>query len=107
MPLTFRAVYQDGILRPIGPLALSEGETVEVTIASTKPAAPPMRAPTPAEEDYTARIKAARSLDGMYAVMATAPPLPEGYDLCLALNANRKAAGERLLFAERDEGRAP
>jgi hypothetical protein len=32
--------------------------------------------------------------------MDTAPPLPEGYDLCKALNENRKATGERLLFPE-------
>ncbi len=104
MAVTIRAVYEDGVLRPIGPLALSEGETVDVTIAKTRPAGFPLRLPTPAEEDYAARIKVAQSLDEMYSVMATAPPLPGGYDLCHALNANRIATGERPLFAERDEG---
>ncbi|HUY33060.1 MAG TPA: antitoxin family protein [Pirellulales bacterium] len=107
MTLTIRAVYEDGVLRPIGPLALSEGETVEVTIAKTKPAGPPLRVLTPVEDDYAARIRAAQSLDEMYAVMETAPPLPVGYDLCRALNANRKSTGERILFAERDEGSTP
>ena len=50
------------------------------------------------------RIKAAQSLEEMYAVMATAPPLPEGYDLSQALNANRRATGERLPFPEPDDG---
>ena len=71
------------------------------------PAGPALRAPTPAEDDYARRIKAAQSLDEIYAVMATAPPLPEGYDLCQALNANRKATGERLPFPELNGGGTP
>jgi predicted DNA-binding antitoxin AbrB/MazE fold protein len=35
MTMTVQAVYTGGILRPVHPLALAEGETVEVTIAST------------------------------------------------------------------------
>ena len=33
-----------------------------------------------------------------------APPSPEGYDLCQALEANRNATGERALFARSGEG---
>jgi predicted DNA-binding antitoxin AbrB/MazE fold protein len=100
MMITIRAVYEGGVLRPVQPLVLPEGETVEVTIAKTRPADPPLRAPTDAEADYARRLQAAQTLDEMYAVMATAPPLPEGYDLSQALNANRKATGERLPFPE-------
>ncbi|HVC96918.1 MAG TPA: antitoxin family protein [Pirellulales bacterium] len=107
MTLMIRALYEGGVLRPIGPLALAEGETVDLTIATTNPGKPSLRPPTPAEQDYAARIKRAQSLDEMYAVMATAPPFPEGYDLCHALNANRKATGERIIFAECDEGSTP
>jgi predicted DNA-binding antitoxin AbrB/MazE fold protein len=107
MTMTVRAVYEGGVLRPVEPLALPEGETVDVTIARTRPAGPALRAPTPEEEDYVRRIKAARSLEEMFAVMATAPPLPDEYDLNRALNANRKATGERLLFPERNEGSTP
>ena len=97
MTITVRAIYEHGVLRPVEPLALPEGEAVDVTIATTKPAAPIMRAPTPDEEDYTRQIKAAQvPRRRMYAVMATAPRLPEGYDLSRALNANREATGERL-----------
>jgi hypothetical protein len=56
------------------------------------------------EDEYARRIKAAKSLEEMYAVMETAPPLPEGYDLCKALNANRKVTGERILFPETKDG---
>ncbi|MFI5461457.1 MAG: antitoxin family protein [Isosphaerales bacterium] len=107
MTITVRAVYENGVLRPVEPLALPEGEAVDVTIATTKPAGPILRTPTPAEEDYARRIKAAQSLDEMYAVIATAPRLPEGYDLCRALSANRKATGERLPFPEPDDGSTP
>jgi predicted DNA-binding antitoxin AbrB/MazE fold protein len=98
--MTIRAVYAGGVLRPTKPLALVEGETVDVTIAQIKPPGSAMRPPTAAEQEYTRRIKAAQSLQEMYAIMATAPALPEGYDLCHALNANRKATGERLPFPE-------
>ena len=83
MTITVRAIYENGVLRPVEPLSLPEGEAVDLTIATTQPAAPLLRAPTPDEEDYSRRIKAAKSLDELYAVMATAPKLPEGYDLSL------------------------
>ena len=103
MTITVRAIYENGVLRPVEPLTLPEGEAVDVIIATTQQAAPILRVPTPDEEDYTRRIKAAQSLDEMYAVMATAPRLPEGYDLCRALSANRKATGERLPFPGPDD----
>jgi predicted DNA-binding antitoxin AbrB/MazE fold protein len=100
MTITVRAVYEHGILRPVEPLALSEGEAVEVTIAFADKAEPIHRPPTPEEQDYAQRMKAAKTLEEIYAVMATAPGLPDGYDLCRALNANRTATGERPPFPE-------
>ncbi len=95
MTMTIQAIFEGGVLRPVVPLTLPEGETVALTIVRTGPS---LRGPNPVEEEYTRRVKAARSLDELYAVMATAPPLPEGYDLCEALNANRRATGcERLI----------
>ena len=107
MTITVRAIYQNDVLRPVESLTLPEGEAVDVTIAIMQHAAPILRAPTPDEEDYSRRIKAAQSLDEINAVMATAPGLPEGNDLCHALSANRKATGERLPFPEPDDGRTP
>jgi predicted DNA-binding antitoxin AbrB/MazE fold protein len=100
MTVTVRAVYEHGILRPVEPLALFEGEAVEVTIAYADKAEPMLRSPTPLEQDYARRIKAAQTLEEIYAVMATAPGLPEGYDLCRGLSANRTAIGERPPFSE-------
>jgi predicted DNA-binding antitoxin AbrB/MazE fold protein len=98
--ITVRAIYENGVLPPVEPLTLPEGEAVDLTIATTQPVAPMLRAPTPEEEDYSRRIKSAKSLDELYAVMATAPTLADDFDVCRALNANRKATGERLLFPD-------
>jgi Protein of unknown function DUF104 len=103
MTITVRAIHENGVLRPVERLALPEGEAVDVTIATTAACAPPPRAPTPDEGDYARRVKAAKSLEEMYAIMATAPGLPEGYDLSRALNANRKTTGERLPYPELDD----
>jgi predicted DNA-binding antitoxin AbrB/MazE fold protein len=100
MTITVRATYENGVLRSVEPLTLPESEAVDLTIATTQTPEPSLRAPTPDEEDYTRRIKAAKSLDELYAVMATAPKLPEGYDLCRAISTNRKATGERLPFPD-------
>jgi predicted DNA-binding antitoxin AbrB/MazE fold protein len=104
MTITIRAVYESGVLRPLEPLPLSEGESVDVTIAQARLAGSQPRNPTSAEADYAQRIKAARSLEEMYAIMASAPLLPEGYDLCEALNLNRRATGERMLYPEAKDG---
>ena len=37
MTITVQAVFADGVLRPLQPLALKEGETVEVTVARSEP----------------------------------------------------------------------
>jgi len=105
MPITIRAVYQDGVLRPLEPLSLTEGDTFAVTIARAAAAPQPTR--TPEEDAYARRVMAAQSLEDLYAIMATAPPLPADYDLSRALNANREATGERPLFLGPVEGDTP
>jgi predicted DNA-binding antitoxin AbrB/MazE fold protein len=104
LTITVRAIYEYGVLRPIEPLSLPEGEAVDVIIATQKAAAPTLRPATPAEKDYSQRIKAAQSLEEIFAVMVTAPGLPDGYDLSQALNANRRATGERAPFSASDDG---
>jgi predicted DNA-binding antitoxin AbrB/MazE fold protein len=104
MSVTVQAVYAGGVLRPVQPLALPEGATVEVTVSTAETIRPQIRPPTPEEADYTRRVKAVRSLEELFAALATAPPLPPGYDLSQALNANRQASGERPLFPEGPEG---
>jgi predicted DNA-binding antitoxin AbrB/MazE fold protein len=104
MSMTVRAVYAGGVLRPVQPLPLAEGETVELTVTPTGQA---LRPPTPEEEAYARHVREARSLDELLAIVPTAPPLPDGYDLSRALNDNRKAGGERPLFPEGTEGTNP
>ena len=97
MTMTVRAVYQGGVLRPVQPLALDEGETVDVTIAQAKPAPSAPRPPTPEEEDYARQVKAAKSLEEMFAVMATAPLTPDDeYDIIKEINESRRLTGFRM-----------
>lgn len=106
MTKTIEAVYENGVLRPKEPLALAEGETIDLTITRRHVPGFTMRPPTPEEEDYARRLKATRTVAEMHEVMKTAPVSPEeeDYDICEALNANRRANGERLLFPELDNG---
>jgi predicted DNA-binding antitoxin AbrB/MazE fold protein len=97
MTMTVRATYVGGVLRPVEPLPLAEGETIDVTIARSQTMGPSRRSPTPEEEDYARRLKAAQSLEEMYAVMATAPPsLEDTYDVADAINESRRLTGFRL-----------
>ena len=57
MSITIRAAYEGGILRPVQPLALDEGETVDVTIAKAKPAPLPAR-----EAEIGRRLQAAATI---------------------------------------------
>ena len=100
--ISVTAVYENGVLRPREPLKLQEGQTVQLAVYPQQPLMP-LRPPTPEEEDFARRIKAAKTLEEMFAVMDTAPPGPEGYDLCKALNDNRKATGQRLLYPELED----
>jgi predicted DNA-binding antitoxin AbrB/MazE fold protein len=70
MTAIIQAVYEGGVLRPTKPLALSEGETVEVIINQIRSPGPQLREPTVAEHDYAGWISAAKSLKDMFALMA-------------------------------------
>lgn len=100
---TFRAVYEGGVLRPMEPLTLAEGQVVVVRVVPEITFLPPLPPPTAEELAYVERLKNAKSVDEMFAIMNTAPPMPEGYDLCEALNANRAAEGRPLLYPTADK----
>jgi predicted DNA-binding antitoxin AbrB/MazE fold protein len=70
---TILAVYEGGVLRPVEPLSLPEGQAVQLTVYPRPPFLP-LRPATPEEEDYARRLKAASTLEEMFAVMAAAPP---------------------------------
>jgi predicted DNA-binding antitoxin AbrB/MazE fold protein len=95
---TIKAVYENGVLRPAQPLPLREGETVEVTVSREG-----SEASVIGEQTVIQRMEAAKSLQELFAAYETLPPPADGYDLCKALNDNRKATGERLLYPELEE----
>jgi predicted DNA-binding antitoxin AbrB/MazE fold protein len=92
-PTTVLAVYRDGVLRLAEPLPLTEGETVEVTISRPAPAEPPLT-----EGEAIRRMKAAKTLQELFAIYESLPPPADGYDLIEALEENRRLSGERPLY---------
>jgi hypothetical protein len=93
---TILAIYEGGVLRPVEPLALPEGQAVQLTVYPHPPFLP-ARPPTPEEEDYARRLQAAPTLEEMFAVMATAPPTPDDeYDILHQINESRRLTGFRI-----------
>jgi len=80
--------FKKGTLLPATPLP--EGQTVEVTVSP----APTVR---PSEDEIIERIRAAKSLEEVFAIMEAFPEEDDGYDLYEAMNANRHPT-ERVLF---------
>ena len=101
--ISVSAIYEKGVLRPSEPLKLSEGQTVQLSIYPQLPLTP-LRPPTSEEEEFARRLQAAKTPAEMSAVFDSAPPEPAGYDLCRALDENRKQTGERLLYPELHHG---
>ena len=97
MTMTVRAVYSGGVLRPIRPLPLAEGESVEVTVVTTKPAAQPL-----SEDEIVRRLKAAKTIAEWVAATKLLPPDDGYYDIVRALNENRIWSGEHPLIPEQD-----
>jgi predicted DNA-binding antitoxin AbrB/MazE fold protein len=97
-----------GVLRPIEPISLIEGETVDIVITQMKPHGSQLSEPTLENKAYASRISAAKSLDEMFAVMATAPPSTEDViDIVKEMNETRRLTGFRMqdpISAEENEG---
>jgi predicted DNA-binding antitoxin AbrB/MazE fold protein len=94
------AVYQGGVLRPVHPLPLAEGETVTITWAS-----PENAASVPEKDESVKRIRAAKTLEEWIVAAKAIPDNDDGYDLLQALDENRKVSGDqRPLFESLTEG---
>src|SRR5579871_4445155 len=98
MTVTTAAVYENGVLRPVQPLALKEGETVQLTVTTP--------APRPNDDEIIAMIKAAKSPEELFAILNTYPTAGDGYDLCEALEENRRLDGDLPLFGPEAKGKA-
>lgn len=96
MTVTTAAVYENGVLRPVRPLDLKEGETVQLTVS-----------PRPSDEEIIAMMKAAKTPEELFAIANTyMNDQPEdGYDYLEALNENRRRDGARLLYLPEDKGK--
>ena len=96
---TVLAVYEGGVLRPVRPLPLNEGETVEITVARSPRPAPPASA-----EEAERRIREAGTLQEWIEAANALPPAEDGYDLLRAVNENRHPS-ERSLIPPGQGGR--
>ena len=94
-----QAVYSGGVLRPVRGLALEEGESVEVTITERKSKQEPVD-----EAEVLKRMRATTSLGELFALYETLPPPDDDYDLCKALNDNRKAEGRPPVYPNLEDG---
>ena len=87
MTTTVRATYENGTLRLEGPLPLTDGESVDVTVATP--------ALSPAE--WERRIRAAKSISEWVELANSCPDEQDDFDVVAAMNETRRARGERLL----------
>jgi predicted DNA-binding antitoxin AbrB/MazE fold protein len=92
MTTTVRAVYSGGVLRPVQPLALAEGTTVDVTVATASVAS------QLSEDEIVRRIQACKSYHEWLEVTKLLPPDDGGYDIVQALDENRRWSGDRPLL---------
>jgi predicted DNA-binding antitoxin AbrB/MazE fold protein len=79
------AVHENGVLRPKEPLALAEGQTVEVTVTEPKPAEPPI-----SDDAYIRLLDAVRSIQEWVELTKLLPPVDGEYDIVKALEENRR-----------------
>jgi predicted DNA-binding antitoxin AbrB/MazE fold protein len=97
MNTTIRAVYSGGMLRLAQPLALLEGETVEITIATKQ-------TETASEDEIVSRLQTCQSFRDWFEVTQSLPSDEGSYDIVEALEGNRRWSGDRpLLSGERKE----
>ena len=90
-----QAVYENGVLRPKVPLELSEGETVELTVARSTRKVEPI-----SDEEYARRMKSVKSIQDWIELTNLLPTTDEGeYNILKALDENRRRSGEIPRFS--------
>ena len=94
--LSVLAIYEKGVLRPTEPLDLQDGQCVQLSVYPQRPLQS-LPSPTAEEVDYARRLKAAKSLTEMFAVMQSAPPSAnDTYDIVAMINESRQQTGFRM-----------
>jgi predicted DNA-binding antitoxin AbrB/MazE fold protein len=89
MTTTVRAIYSGGVLRPDHPLALAEGETVDVTVATATLAS---------DDELIRRIQACKTYQEWLELTRNLPSDDGGIDIVRALDENRRWSGDRHLL---------
>ena len=89
---TVLALYEGGVLRPVEPLPLNEGETVAITVVRSPSLAPPTSA-----GESERRLREAVTLRDWVEAANALPPTDDGYDLLKAVNENRHSSERSLL----------
>lgn len=94
MTVSTTAVYENGVLRPVRPLDLKDGQTVQLTVA-----------PRPSDEEIIAMMNAAGSLEELFAIYNRYPDdSTDGYDFLKALDENRRIDNAEPLFPPEMKG---
>ncbi len=96
--LQIHAVFENGVLRPLGSVPFKEGEIVRVHVEPRPPSRSLIGPGTPEQEDFARRLAAARTVHELIAVMETAPREEEDYDILEALDRNRGLTGDQRRF---------
>jgi predicted DNA-binding antitoxin AbrB/MazE fold protein len=94
MTITVQAVYAGGVLRPLEPLALQEGQAVDVTVVPTTSTA------LLSEDEIVRRIRGCKTFKEWLEVTGLLPSDDGGYDIVKALDDNRRWSGERPLLPD-------
>jgi hypothetical protein len=100
MTMTIPAVFSNGVFTPTQPPALAEGTPVSLTydVKAPPPADSPAKPPT--DEELIARIKAAKTLQELFATREGLSTEDGDYDIERRLSENRKFSGDYRLFSE-------
>jgi predicted DNA-binding antitoxin AbrB/MazE fold protein len=96
MSTTIHAVYTNGVLRPVTPLSLTEGDKVELTIAQVVSEKTNL-----AEVEMIKRIQACKNYDEWLQLTRQLPSDDGGYYIEKALEENRRWSGEHGPAEER------
>ena len=86
--MTIRAIYREGVFRPIEPLIMKEGQAVEMTLT------PAIQDTSISEDDIVHLIKSSKTISELHEATKRLPNDDGGYDVEKALMENRQWSGE-------------
>lgn len=92
------AIFNHGVLRPMQPLQLAEGEIMEITFLTKS------RPPRESTDDpIIAQMHSVKTLQELFAIANAVPGDEDGYDVLQALDQNRAFSGDSRRFTPAGE----